>query len=35
MYPIIPVETFSGAIELACYGFTTMAALITFLLTLR
>ena len=35
MYPIIPVETLSGAIELACYGFTTVAALFSFLLALR
>lgn len=35
MYPMIPTETMSGALELACYVFTIAAALVSCLFTMR
>jgi hypothetical protein len=35
MYPVIPAETLSGALELACYVFTMAAALLSCLVSLR
>jgi len=35
MYPMLPAETMSGALELACYVFTAAAALLSCLFTWR
>lgn len=35
MYPVIPAESLSGAVELACYVFTVAAALLSCLLSWR
>lgn len=35
MYPMLPTETLSGALELACYVFTMAAALLSCLLPWR
>ncbi len=35
MLPVIPHEIAASSLEIACYGFTVLAALFTWLLTLR
>ncbi len=35
MYPMIPGDVYSGALEMMCYGFTVVAAFLSCLLTLR
>jgi hypothetical protein len=35
MYPLVPPDAMAGALEMACYGFTVAAALLSYLLTLR
>jgi hypothetical protein len=35
MFPILPSELISGGLELVCYGFTVLAALVSYLLMLR
>ena len=35
MFPILPGELLAGGLELVCYGFTVLAALISYLLMMR
>jgi len=35
MFPILPGELLTGGLELVCYGFTILAALLSYLLMLR
>jgi hypothetical protein len=35
MFPILPGELLTGGLELVCYGFTILAALVSYLLMLR
>ncbi len=35
MYPLIPVQTFAGSVELVSYFLTVVAALVGLLLTMR
>lgn len=35
MYPILPCEFVAGSLELVCYGFTVLAALVSYVLMLR
>jgi hypothetical protein len=35
MYPILPTDTLASAVETACYGFTVLAAFITYFVNLR
>lgn len=35
MYPVIPIDSMSGTIEIVCCFFTVVAAFFSYLLTLR
>ena len=35
MYPILPGQSADGLLEMMCYGFTVVAALFSYLVTLR
>ena len=35
MFPVLPSELLAGSLELVCYGFTVLAALISFLMVPR